>query len=85
MIDGDDVRAATLVGAADAHRYGQPEDSVEPRLQAAFFAPGRARCGAEAWNAAACDGSTLSFEDAIAYALAEPPIPAHHQDSPTLT
>ena len=31
-VDGDDERAATLVGAADAHRYEQPEDAVEARL-----------------------------------------------------
>ncbi len=36
-----------------------------------FFEPARARCGTEAWNAAAREGSALSFEEAIAYALEE--------------
>ena len=72
VVHGDDERAATLVGAADAHRYDQPEDPVEARLDATFFEPARTRCGTDAWNAAAREGSALSFEDAIAYALEEP-------------
>jgi hypothetical protein len=72
-MDGDDHRAATLVGAADAHRYDQAEDPVEARLDAAFFEHARKRCGTRAWDAAARDGGTLSFEDAITYALEEPP------------
>jgi hypothetical protein len=65
-------RAATLVGAADAHRYDQSEDAVEARLDRTFFAPARRRCGTDAWNAAAREGRAFSFEDAIAYALEEP-------------
>jgi hypothetical protein len=72
VVDGDDKRAATLVGAADAHRYHQAEDPVEARLDKRFFAAARRRCGTDAWNAAAREGSMLSFEDAIAYALEEP-------------
>ncbi|HSD77653.1 MAG TPA: adenylate/guanylate cyclase domain-containing protein [Solirubrobacteraceae bacterium] len=72
VVDGDDERAATLVGAADAHRYDKAADPVEARLDDTFFAPARARCGADAWDAAARAGSRLSFEDAIAYALEEP-------------
>ena len=81
VVDGDDERAATLVGAADAHRYDKPEDPVEARLDATFFEPARTRCGTRAWDAAVRDGSTLSFEDAIAYALDEPPtqMRAHRQ------
>ena len=71
-VHDDAKRAATLVGAADAHRYDGPEDPVETRLDETFFQPGRARCGIDTWNAAARDGSMLSFEDAIAYALEEP-------------
>ena len=71
-VRGDVDRAARLVGAAAAHRYGQPQDPVEARLDAAFFEPARTRYGADAWDAAARDGRTLSFEDAIAYALEEP-------------
>jgi hypothetical protein len=69
---GDDKRAARLLGAAEAHRNDIPEDRVEARLDETFFEPARARCGADAWNAAAREGSALSFENAIAYALEEP-------------
>jgi hypothetical protein len=69
VVHGDAKRAATLVGAADAHRYDTPEGPVEARLDETFFEPARARCGIAAWNAAAREGSMLNFEDAIAYAL----------------
>jgi predicted ATPase/class 3 adenylate cyclase len=72
VVHGDAMRAATLVGAADAHRYDRPEDRVEARLDETFFEPARARSGTETWNAAAREGSALSFEDAIAYALEQP-------------
>jgi hypothetical protein len=69
----DDLhRSARLYGAAVAHRYGQPEDAVDARLEATFFTPARARCTADAWHATAREGAALSFEDAIAYALEEP-------------
>jgi hypothetical protein len=71
-VHGHDKRAATLVGAVDAHRYDNTEDPVEARLDETFFEPARTRCGTDAWNAAAREGSVLSFEDAIAYALEEP-------------
>ena len=71
VVHGDDQRAATLVGAADAHRYDVPEDPVEARLDETFFAPARTRWGTDAWNAATREGSVLSFEEAIAYALEE--------------
>jgi predicted ATPase len=73
VIAGEDTRAATLDGAADAHRYDQADDRVEARLEAAFFEPARTRYGADSWNAAAREGSALTFEAAIAYALEEPP------------
>jgi hypothetical protein len=69
VVEGDDERAARLVGAADAHRYDQAPDPVVARLDETFFEPARTRSGTEAWNAAAREGSVLSFEDAIAYAL----------------
>jgi predicted ATPase/class 3 adenylate cyclase len=72
VVGGDDTRAAALVGAADAHRYDTPEDPVEARLDGTFFEPACTRCGTDAWNSAAREGSALSFEDAIAYALEEP-------------
>jgi hypothetical protein len=74
VVNGDDMRAATLVGAAEEHRYDAPQDPVEARLEAAFFEPARTRCGIAAWIAAAREGSALSLEDAIAYALEEPPV-----------
>ena len=55
-VDGDDQRAATLVGAAAAHRYEQPEDLVDARLDKDVFGPARIRCGTDAWDAAARDG-----------------------------
>ena len=58
-------------GAAAAHRYGEPQDAVDGRLDATFLEPARARCGADAWDAAVREGAALSFEDAIAYALDE--------------
>jgi hypothetical protein len=73
VVNGDDKRAATLVGAAGAHRYDMPEDPLEARLEAAFFEPARTRHGPDAWNAAAGEGSALTFDAAIAYALEEPP------------
>jgi hypothetical protein len=72
-VHGDDHRAGRLVGAADAHRYGHPQDPVEARLDARFLAPARTRHGADKWDAAAREGSELKFEDAIAVALQEPP------------
>jgi predicted ATPase/class 3 adenylate cyclase len=72
VVDGDAKRAATLVGASDAHRYEIAENPVETRLDETFFEPASARCGTDTWNAAAREGGALSFEDAIAYALEEP-------------
>jgi predicted ATPase/DNA-binding SARP family transcriptional activator len=74
VVNGDGNRAATLVGAADAHRCDIPEDPVEARLERAFFEPARTRYGTNVWNAAARAGNALSFEDAIAYALEEAPV-----------
>jgi hypothetical protein len=53
-------------------RYARPEDPVDARLEGAFFGPARTRCGTDAWNTAAREGSALSFEDAIAFALDQP-------------
>jgi predicted ATPase/class 3 adenylate cyclase len=69
----DPDRAARLVGAAAAHAYGSQQHDVKARLDAAFLDPARTRHGADDWDAAARDGSALRFEDAIAYALQEPP------------
>jgi predicted ATPase/DNA-binding SARP family transcriptional activator len=69
----DPTRAARLTGAAAAHRYDSPEDPVEARLRASFLEPARTRCGGDEWDAAVRAGAALSFQDAIAYALEEPP------------
>ena len=69
VVHRDDSRAATLVGAANAHRYDKAEDPVEARLDETFFEPARARCGAAEWDVAAREGAALNFEAAIAYAL----------------
>jgi predicted ATPase len=74
VVRGDLDRAARLVGAAAAHRYGLPEDPVDARLEATFFEPARTLYGADAWNAAGREGGALSFEHAIAYALDEPAV-----------
>jgi predicted ATPase/DNA-binding SARP family transcriptional activator len=71
-VRNDTDRAARLAGAAAAHRDDGPQDEVEARLDAAFVQPARRRQGADAWDAAARDGGTLSFEDAVTYALQEP-------------
>ena len=70
-VNGDATRAATLVGAAAAHRYDKPQDPVESRVEETYLEPVRTRSRAE-WDAAAPRGSRLSFEDAIVYALEEP-------------
>jgi predicted ATPase/class 3 adenylate cyclase len=70
-IDGDDDRAARLLGASEAFRYGDPVDEVQQRLASVFFEPARARHGVDAWDAAAREGNALSFAEAVAYGLEE--------------
>jgi tetratricopeptide (TPR) repeat protein len=67
--DGDGERAARLVGASDAQRYGQEFPAVEARLDAAFFEAARTRLGSEPWLAAVRHGASLSFDQAIGHAL----------------
>jgi predicted ATPase/DNA-binding SARP family transcriptional activator len=71
-VRGDLRRAARLVGAASAHRYGQQQQVVEARLDRTFLERARTRHGPTEWDAEARDGATLSFADAIAYALEKP-------------
>jgi predicted ATPase/DNA-binding SARP family transcriptional activator len=70
-IRGDNDRAARLLGAAAEDRHGRAEDPTDARLDKEFFEPARARHGADAWDAAARAGGTMSFDGAIAYALRE--------------
>lgn len=53
-------------------RIRATQDPVKVRLDETFFERSGARCGIDAWNAAAREGNVMSFEDAIAYALNEP-------------
>ena len=71
-VRGDNDRAARLLGAAAEDRHDRAEDPVETRLDTEFFEPARTHHGADAWDATAREGSVLSFDDAIAYALEEP-------------
>ena len=66
---GDDHRSARLMGAAMAHGYGEPQTPDEARAEAAFIEPARARTDTESWDSAVRNGSALSFEEAIGYAL----------------
>jgi predicted ATPase/DNA-binding SARP family transcriptional activator len=61
VIDGDLDRAARLRAAAETHRYGQPPDAVEARLERQFFA------ALPADDA----GAELSLDDAIDDALGD--------------
>jgi predicted ATPase/DNA-binding SARP family transcriptional activator len=74
VLDGELGHAARLRGASTAHGsvahgYDRQQETVDAKLETAFFAPARARHGAEAWDIAVREGARLSFEDAIAYAL----------------
>jgi hypothetical protein len=46
-VHGDDHRAARLVGAAAAHRYDEPQETIDARLDAMFFEVARTRCRAD--------------------------------------
>ena len=72
-VEDDLDRAATLTGAADAHRRHDAlaAESVA-RLRETFLEPARARFGADAWEAARHAGAAMSLDDAVAYALAAP-------------
>jgi hypothetical protein len=70
IVEGDIPHAARLIGAATAHRYGDPQDPVDARLKSTFF--DAVRTQSAAWDAAIAEGAALSLEHAIAYALGEP-------------
>ena len=70
-LEGEMERAARLAGVAAAQRREPTADAVDRRLEITFLEPARAQHGEEAWDAMAREGATLSFEDAIAYALQE--------------
>jgi predicted ATPase/DNA-binding SARP family transcriptional activator len=72
-LNGETRKSARLLGAA--HALGWPTGEAQPianRLEHEFFAPARARCAPDAWRREQQIGATLSFEEAISYALADP-------------
>ena len=72
-VEDDFGRAATLAGAAAAHRRPGAYDAESvARLRDTFLEPARARFGADAWEAARHAGAAMSLDDAVAYALAAP-------------
>jgi predicted ATPase/class 3 adenylate cyclase len=71
IVEGDIPHAARLIGAATAHRYGDPQDPVDARLKSTFFDDARTQSGG-AWDAAIAEGAAMSLEDAIVHALGEP-------------
>jgi non-specific serine/threonine protein kinase len=73
---GDPHRAARLFGAAEAllesagvPLYAQVDQELHRRVAEAI----RERLGERAWTAARNDGRAMSFGEAVAYALEEPP------------
>jgi predicted ATPase/class 3 adenylate cyclase len=70
-VDGDDDRAARLLGAARALRLDDHVDPLQERLAARFFEPARARHGVGAWDAGMRQGRAMSSADAFAYGLEE--------------
>jgi len=71
---GDDERAGRLTGASVAHHYWKPPGAalgpLRDRLNDEFLQQARARAGTATWDAAMREGSALSLEDALIYALA---------------
>jgi len=71
--EGHWERVAELLGAAVAMGYPQAEDQpIYDRLQRAYFTAARALSDDAVWHQAERAGALMSFEDAIAHALAEP-------------
>jgi hypothetical protein len=71
--DNELERAARLAGAAVAHRQAHIQDAAAARLDPSVLVPARTRFGADAWDALLREGAALSFKQAIAYGLDEPP------------
>ena len=67
---GLDERAARLAGAARKLGHNEASDpAIVSRLEHEFFDAANARLGAESWRRAYDDGSRMSYDEAIAYAL----------------
>lgn len=68
--EGQAERAAHLLGAARAMGYPPVGDQpIDDRLERDCFAPARAAYGKVSWQHAQDIGATLSYDQAIAYAL----------------
>jgi hypothetical protein len=65
---GDDERAARLLGAATATGHIDDPDVVT-QLDTRFFSPARARHGAPAWDQTRALGAEMTLEQALALAL----------------
>lgn len=84
-------QAARLLGAARAMGYpgtDLTDQAMYDRLEREFFAPARASYGTDAWHRAEVAGAALSYEQALADALAETSptgdeVPSPAADSPT--
>ena len=75
------VRAARLLGAAEANAaYGEtitaPSHGANRLYFAAYTAAARAELDEQAFGVAWAEGRAMTLEQAIAYALAEDPMPA---------
>jgi hypothetical protein len=72
--DRADGRAARLIGAARAlDQRGLGQDEILARLERDYFSAARARIGEDDWRQAEQEGDAMSYDDAIAYALDQPP------------
>jgi non-specific serine/threonine protein kinase len=72
--EGRAERAARLLGAARALGYPPTGDQpIDDRLERDYFAAARAAHGDVAWQHAQRIGATLTYDQAIAYALAQTP------------
>lgn len=66
--EGEDERAARLLGAAEAMANIR-SDATGVRLEKEFFAPARERTGETRWAAAYAEGARLGSDEAISLAL----------------
>ena len=76
VTDAEFSRAARLLGAARARGYPPDDDQmIDDRLELDYFADARATLGASTWLLEQQAGMRMSYEDAIAFALADSAAP----------
>ncbi len=83
LVDHDSETAARLIGAAAARGFPRPSDGgIYDRIDRDFIAPVRNQSDPSAWERAVDHGRTLSYEQAISYALSQlaaiAPAPSGH-------